>query len=332
MKNLERTLQTYTDNGIINNLALRVGVDGRVLCDLRRGNVDGTTLFDMASLTKVNVTTPLTLMALERGELSLDDTVDRFFETKRRITVRQLLTHTSGIGNKALWLGNNTYYNVGQNILGFEEELPPDTDVIYSCLGFILLGKIAECIYGARLDECFNKFIAEPLGLKHTSFLPVDKSKCVNSNVEETLRGTVNDENCRFLGGIAGNAGLFSCIDDVARYTQCLLDGGAPLFSTETLDRATQNYTGNMNEGRGLGFLYVDGRYAQTGELFRDGAVGHCGHTGQSVFLDRNSGLYVIILSDATVSTVRKYGTKRYEEVVQMRTDIHNAIKRDLDE
>ena len=81
-----------------------------------------------------------------------------------------------------------------------------------------------------------------------------------------------------------------------------------------------------------LGFLYVDGRYKQNGGLFTEGAVGHVGHTGQSVFVDCNSGLYAIILSDATISTVKKYGKEHYDEVMAMRTNLHAAIKRHLQE
>ena len=85
-----------------------------------------------------------------------------------------------------------------------------------------------------------------------------------------------------------------------------------------------------MSESRGLGFLYVDQRYAQTGGLFKDGAIGHCGYTGQSVYVDPRSGLYVIALSDATASTERKYGADRYEEVMEMRARLHAAIRLDL--
>ena len=136
--------------------------------------------------------------------------------------------------------------------------------------------------------------------------------------------------NCQFLGGVAGNAGLFSDITDTTKYVQCLLNKGAPLITAQTFEQAVRNYTAEKNESRGLGFLYVDQRYKQTGELFETGAIGHCGHTGQSLFLDYKTGLYVIILSDATVSTIKKYGSERYGEVVDMRKNLHNAIKKDL--
>jgi CubicO group peptidase (beta-lactamase class C family) len=109
-----------------------------------------------------------------------------------------------------------------------------------------------------------------------------------------------------------------------------LQNKGEPLIKEETFLLATQNHTFGMSESRGLGFLYVDERYAQAGGLFENGAIGHCGHTGQSVFVDYRSGLYVIILSDATISTVKKYGSERYDEVVKMRARIHTAIKRCL--
>lgn len=85
-----------------------------------------------------------------------------------------------------------------------------------------------------------------------------------------------------------------------------------------------------MNESRGIVFLYVDEHYNQTGTRFPVGSFGHCGHTGTSLFVNRETGLYVIILLDATVSTIQKYGHEDYEQVMQMRQIIHTLIKKDL--
>lgn len=327
---LEKTIDEYVENGILEHVAIRVGRGDNVICDTFRGGIDETTLFDMASVTKIMVTTTLALIALDRGLLQLNDAIDKYYSTSKVLTIKNLLTHTIGIGHKALNKDGNTYENIAEKILDIPLDIPIGTDVRYSCPGFILLGKILEKIFGMQLDHCFNELIAKPLGFENTSFLPLNRENIVNSNLDRTKRGIVNDYNCQFLGGIAGNAGLFSNLSDVTKYVHFLQRRGKPLIKEETFLLAAQNHTLGMSESRGLGFLYVDERYGQTGGLFPDGSIGHCGHTGQSVFVDYRSGLYVIILSDATVSTVRKYGKERYDEVMEMRSRLHAAIKQDM--
>ena len=327
---LENEINWLVESGIVSHIAVRVGIGDEILYDTFRGDVDENTLFDMASVTKVIATTTLALIAIDKGLLSVDDPVDKFFTTTKPMTVKHLLTHTMGIGHKALNKDGNTYENIAERILGIPQDLPIGADVRYSCPGFILLGKILEKIFDKPLNECFDELVATPLNLANTSFLPKYGQHFVNSNVEEDLRGIVNDYNCRFLGGVAGNAGVFSNLSDVTRYVRFLLNKGQPLISPKTFDFATRNHTVGMSESRGLGFLFVDDRYKQAGGLFADGAIGHCGHTGQSVFADYRTGLYVIILSDATVSTVKEYGNEHYNEVKEMRSRLHEAIKRDL--
>lgn len=327
---LEKTIDEYVESGILEHVAIRVGRGDNVICDTFRGGIDETTLFDMASVTKIMVTTVLALIALDRGLLQLNDAIDKYYSTSKVLTIKNLLTHTIGIGHKALNKDGNTYENIAEKILDIPLDIPIGADVRYSCPGFILLGKILEKIFGMQLDHCFNELVAKPLGFENTSFLPLNRENIVNSNLDRTKRGIVNDYNCQFLGGIAGNAGLFSNLSDVTKYVHFLQRRGKPLIKEETFLLAAQNHTLGMSESRGLGFLYVDERYGQTGGLFPDGSIGHCGHTGQSVFVDYRSGLYVIILSDATVSTVRKYGKERYDEVMEMRSRLHAAIKQDM--
>ena len=330
MIRLNQEIEALIGEGTIEHIAVRVGKGDRVIYDTFRGSATENTLFDMASVTKIMVTTSLALMAIDRGLLCLDDPVDKFYPTDKKMTVKNLLTHTMGIGHKALNAQGNTYENIAERILEIPPDIPIGSDVRYSCPGFILLGKILEKVFGMPLDRCFGELVAAPLGLENTSFLPKDKHRAVGANLDEKKCGIVNDYNCQFLGGVAGNAGLFSCLSDVTKYVRFLQNKGKPLFSEATFLLAAQNHTIGMAESRGLGFLYVDDRYKQAGGLFADGAIGHCGHTGQSVFVDYRSGLYAIILSDATVSTVRKYGKERYAEVTDMRARLHAAIKQDL--
>ena len=332
MNYLNNVLNKLVENGIVNNIAVRVGIGDDILHDTFRGEVNEKTLFDIASVTKIVATTTLAFVALDRGLLTLEDRVDKFYKTDKPMTVKHLLTHTMGIGHKNLTQDGNTYENIAQKILEIPSDVEIGTDVLYSCPGYILLGKILEKVFGKPLNECFDEIVAKPLGLVDTGFLPQNKANAVNSNLEEAKRGTVNDYNCQFLGCVAGNAGVFSNLSDMTKYVKLLQDKGAPLFSEKIFLEAAKNHTACMSASRGLGFLYVDERYAQTGGLFADGAIGHCGHTGQSVFVDYRTGLYVIILSDATISTLKKYGCEHYNEVMDMRRQLHQAIKQDLDE
>lgn len=337
MKNTDFCINKYMTEGHLSNIAIRVGKGDEALFDLYKSKdktIDETTLFDMASVTKIIVTTTLSFIAKDKGLLSFDTPVSAFFpvpEDKKEMTVKNLLTHTMGIGHKPLNNSSTTYENVWEAVLNIPSDKKIGTEVLYSCPGFILLGKIVEKVFGKRLDEAFYELVKKPLELNDTSFLPDKEKNLVNSNVKDEEKSIVNDMNCRHLGCVAGNAGLFSNITDVTKYVKMLLDYGAPIIKRETFGEAIKNYTKEMSASRGLGFLYVDERYNQTGKLFPVGSIGHCGHTGQSVFVNIKSGLYVIILSDATISTVKKYGYEDYSIVMKMREDIHNAIKADID-
>ena len=320
------------------NLIVKVGIGDNVLCETMLSANDSVltdeTMFDMASVTKIVATTSLALIAMDRGLLSPDDKVSRFFPVphdKAELTVRHLMTHTIGFGHKSLLPSNGIYSEIQDFILRIPSDIPIGSNVRYSCPGFILLGRILEKIFEKALDQIFLSHVAKPLEMCSTCFLPPIDRSFVNSNLPDNELGTVNDYNARYLGGICGNAGLFSNLCDMTKYVKMLLSRGAPLFSADIFKMATKNYTAGMKESRALGFVYVDEHYMQTGGLFPVGSIGHLGHTGQSVFADPLSGLYVIVLSDATISTVKKYGVKKYDEVIHMRHDLHAAIKSDLE-
>lgn len=321
----------------VENIEIEAGQGERILYDVRRSAQSRVltehTLFDMASVTKILVTTPLALIAMDRGLLSPSDPVSRFFPVpadKRDLTIRHLLTHTMGIGHKSLLPSDGVYETIQSYILGIPLDIPIGTNVLYSCPAFILLGRILEKVWGSRLNEVFSRFVARPIGMAETGFTPEGREDIVNANLDLADLGVVNDYNCRYLGGVCGNAGVFSTMADLRLYVRTLIARGASLFSERIFASAVQNYTEGMDEARGLGYLYVDDRYPQTGGLFPTGSIGHCGHTGQSLFVDLHSGFYVIVLSDATVSTVKKYGQADYGEVMRMRRDIHAAIRADL--
>jgi len=336
MKHLEECIQKLMDDKLLENIAVKVGRYDEDICELYRsknGSINELTLSDMASVSKIVSTTSLALIALDRGLMSLDDSPADFFdfecgEDQKNLKIRNLLTHTITIPNSRINMPGVTQDNVAEFILK-EKDIKPGTEFRYSCVSFILLQKIVEKLLGNSQDVLFSELVCKPLGMTHTCYNPQDKSNIVNSNMTDEEIGLVNDFNSRFLGGVAGNAGVFSNMKDMTLFAKGLLKG-LPFVSKETFDMATKDYIPHSSMGRGLGYIHVDERFAQTGGLFSNGSIGHCGHTGQSVFADRNTGLYTIILSDATLWTTKKYGVDDYDNIMKMREDLHGAIKKDL--
>lgn len=336
MDKVEQCLDRLFREGAVQNIAIRIGKGEKVIYEMFRSvdeNINAETLFDMASVTKILAPTCIALIAMDEGVLHLSDKVGDILGLLPKggdITVKHLLTHTLGIGHKDLTKSEVTYDNVAEHILSIAPDIPIGSDVLYSCPGFILLGKVLEKIFDKRLDILFYEKVAQPLGMKKSLFCPPKCKGIVNSNINLEECGLVNDCNCRHLGGIAGNAGLFSNINDMTKFVFMLIKNGAPIISAKTFKEAVKNHTVGMSEGRGLGFLYVDGKYSQTGSLFAEGSIGHCGHTGQSVFVSPSSGLYAIILSDTMASVTKKCGFDDYGAVMKIREEIHNAIYEDL--
>ena len=247
------------------------------------------------------------------------------------MTVKHLLTHTMGIGHKSMLKSTGGYENIQNYILHIPSDVPIGSEVNYSCPGYILLGRILEKVFSERLDRLFTELVANPLGMKYTSYHPDKRLDIVNSNSSAEELGLVNDYNCRFLGGICGNAGLFSCVRDIMQYVNLLLSYGESLFSKDIFLDAIKNHTSGMAEDRGLGFVYVGDKYERTGSLFPSGSFGHNGHTGQSVFVDPGSGLYSIILSDARICAEQNLIGGKCDPVEKMHHDIYAAIKRDME-
>ena len=182
MKHLEACIDKLINERTVENIAVKIGKNDKVLYEMYRSknnnNIDQNTLFDMASVTKIIATTSLALIALDRGILFLDDTVSKYFpcdEEKGNITVFNLLTHTSGIGNRPLNKPENTYENIAEYILQIPCDIPVGSDVIYSCLAFTLLGKILEKAFEKPLDILFDELVCKPLCLNSTCFCPQNK-------------------------------------------------------------------------------------------------------------------------------------------------------------
>lgn len=273
------------------------------------------TLFDIASLSKLIGTTMAALRMAVEGKISLDSKIEDYFECchgKEKITVFQLLTHTSGIkAHFPLYLRGITPNDAEAEIL--KEELGYDTgsDAVYSCMGFILLGKILEKIENEPLDKIVQRYVFDPLGMKNSTYCPKSKVCAAterDSCTGKIICGVVHDENARFLKGISGNAGIFCDLDDCIKFAKMLSRGGKGYLPAELFEYAISNLTPQFSEGRGLGFQRI-------GKLY-----GHTGFTGTSIYVDSESGRYAILLTN------RIHPTRDNRKLIPFRREFHKTV------
>ena len=273
------------------------------------------TIFDAASLTKVVATTSAVMRLVEQGKLRLNDPVTRYLPDfqggKSEVTVRHLLIHYSGlrpdVDIEPPWSG----YDTGIRLALIDKPAAePNQRFVYSDINFLLLGEMVRKLGGQPLPDFVRDEVFAPLGMTETTFnppaawrariAPTEKYK----EMSEPLRGVVHDPTARYMGGIAGHAGLFTTADDLGRFCEMMLGGGerqgVRVFSPLTVKRFTSPATpGGMTAVRGLGWD-IDSPFAgQRGDLFPVGGYGHTGFTGTSIWIDPATETYVILMSNA---------------------------------
>lgn len=269
------------------------------------------TLFDLASLTKPIATATAIMILLNQEKLHLEDPVSHYLPMfgqngKDKITIGQLLLHTSGLmadnpvqdykeGDK------KAFARIDQLALVAE----PGKKFIYSDVGFIVLGELVERISGETLDVFARKNIFQPLGLKETGFRPPDHLSGRTAPTEKRegrwLRGEVHDPRADLLGGVAGHAGLFSTAEDLAIYTQMILNRGSWQGKRILSERTVQLMTAPREVPggrRALGWDVQTTFSSNRGEVFGVDSFGHTGFTGTSIWLDPGSRMAVIFLSN----------------------------------
>ncbi|MGE3274831.1 MAG: exo-beta-N-acetylmuramidase NamZ domain-containing protein [Vicinamibacterales bacterium] len=280
------------------------------------------TIFDLASLTKVIATTTAVMQLVEAGRLRLSEPVSGLlpgFERhgKAGITVRHLLTHTSGLRPDVdldPWEGHDAAMARAIDEVPLSEA---GTRFVYSDINFFVLGEVVARVSGEPLETYVRRHVFEPLAMPDTGFLPPAASRPRIAPTErcapmdawpcrrpdaQPLRGIVHDPTARRMGGVAGHAGLFSTAHDLSRFARMLLHGGTldgrRVLAPLTVARMTAPSTPvGMPAVRGLGWD-IDSPYsANRGELFGAGSFGHTGFTGTSLWVDPASGGYVVFLS-----------------------------------
>lgn len=277
-------------------------------------------IFDLASITKVMATTPAIMSLYEQREVALDNPAPEYLPEftgqdeemilmKEMVTVRHLLTHTSGLpAYKNFDREKETPESVTKAILTMDLDTLPGTKYVYSCLGFITLGEMVKSISGTPLNEYVLEKIYTPLGLENTQYNPPSKwmDRIVPTEYSEReddfIRGRVHDGIAAVLEGVSGNAGLFSTGPDMAVYAQMMLDNGTyndtQIFQPETVELFTKRANVLLDNSRCLGWDSPMGK-SSAGVYAGVNSFGHTGYTGTSMWIDPDHDVYVILLTNA---------------------------------
>lgn len=298
------------------------------------------TIYDCASLTKVVVTLPLVLMLADQGKLRLEDPVTAYLPAfavaqeghAELVTIRHLLTHTAGL---APYMNLYSHGWSREEIIARVCEAPlksePRSAVVYSDLGFILLGEIVAEVACTPLAALAASALFAPLGLAASGYLPAASQRRRIAGTEPvpglgdgSVLGVVHDENARAMGGVSGHAGLFSTADDLASYAEMWLGGGRSaagrrVLSAAAVQAATRPWTAGVPGGkRGLGWVLRGDPSDAAGDLFSPVSYGHTGFTGTSVYIDPLRELVCVLLTNRV-----HYGRER--SIAGLRVKFHNA-------
>jgi CubicO group peptidase (beta-lactamase class C family) len=288
------------------------------------------TIYDLASLTKPLITGLLCARRIEAGELTLDSAVGHYLQEFERpdrqmITLRQLLTHTSGLPPwRPLYiLAEGERDRTVGVISHLALEYLPGTRVVYSDLGFITLGFLLERITGKKLAKLARTEILEPLKLRRTFFNPeiamqTEIAACETGNAyereachdsggtgfanwrEHLIWGEVHDGNAHFLGGAAGHAGLFSTANETLRLATQFVAGQSELLSAGTCELFREDMTAGLEEARSLAWQLAATPESTAGPALPPDSYGHTGFTGASCWIDSHRERIFLLLTNRT--------------------------------
>ena len=313
---------------------------GHFTYDEKSPEVTNSTLYDLASVTKVIATTTATMICYDRKLFSLDDPVIKYIPQfgvngKEKITILNLLLHNSGLPawKKFYEIASNSD-EVLDNIYSSTLEYETGTKTVYSDLGIITLGKIIEKVTGEKLDVFCKKEIFTPLKMNSTFFNPPDSLKklCAPTEIDNywrnrLLQGEVHDETSAMLNGVAGHAGLFSNAADIAKLISVLINKGKfqgrQFIKGSTIELFTKRYSDQSS--RALGWDTKSETGSSAGDFFSPNSYGHTGYTGTSVWVDPERKLFVIFLTN------RVYPTRENSKILKVRPELHNAVIKSLE-
>lgn len=273
---------------------------------------DVNTIYDLASLTKIVATTSCALHLLERGKLRLYAPVKKYLSNFKydQITIWHLMTHTSGLPEGIPYLGGfSSREDVLQRLENVSLKYETGTKINYSDVGYIILGQVIEAIVKMPLDKYAKSEIFDKLDMKNTMYNPSFSTNIAPTEKrgEDVVRGVVHDETAAGLGGVSGNAGVFSTISDMANFVSMLLNQGVykgkQFLAKQTIDLLYTpqvcEFEGNslISEQRSIGFV-IRGASSSAGVLTSKNTILHTGFTGTNLFVDRDNEVGFVLLTN----------------------------------
>lgn len=344
---VDRIVERAVSEKAFPGAVLAVGKDGALVRLAAFGRLSGEpdaqavapdTIYDLASLTKVVVTTTAAMILVDEGRLDLAKPLSAFLPgfrggAKDKVTLWHLLTHSSGLDWWApLYKALKGQAEYVARIQAMDLVFEPGSKSLYSDLGLILLGEILERVAGEKLDQFIRTRLFAPLGMRDTGYRPDPALLPRIAPTERDpwrgrlLRGEVHDENAFALGGVAPHAGLFGTAPDLARFAQMLLNGGVydhhRIVSREVVETFTRR-AGVPGSSRALGWD-TPSEGSSAGALFSSRSFGHTGFTGTSLWIDAERKLFLILLTN------RVYPTRENDAIRRVRPAVADAVVRAL--
>jgi len=339
-------LRAEVDSGAFPGGVLALGRHGRLALLAPVGHygvddsrpVDAGTLYDIASLTKVVGLTTACMLLVDSGQLDLDAPITRYVPEfrgpmKDHVTVRHLLTHSAGlVADLPLYDSTATRAAALAAVDTTTLVAPPGTSYTYSDLSAIVLMQAVERVTGKSFDRFLAERVFGPLGMPSTRFLPPPSSRDRVAPTEHDtvfrhrwLRGEVHDESAARLGGVSGNAGLFSNALDLSRFAAMLLNDGAwdtlQLIRAETVAEFTRRQNIPAGSTRALGWdTPSDSGYSSAGAKLSRRSFGHTGYTGTSMWMDPERDLFVVLLTN------RVHPTRANTAILRVRASVAELV------
>ena len=314
------------------------GAIGRFTYDEASEDVTLSTIYDIASLTKVIATTSMAMLLYEGGKLDLSQAVIEVLpefagddSRRNRITVEMLLAHSSGLpAYVKLFLQSKDRISLLRLAFHVPLEVDPGTRAEYSDIGFILLGELLQRVAGEELDSFCRRELLTPLNMRSTFYRP---SKHLRDNIPPTvedrefrhrvIQGEVHDENASVMGGVAGHAGLFSNTSDLMKFSSAMIGCGPKLFDAKSIALFTRRCSRPADTSRSLGWD-TPSTPSQSGKYFSQRSYGHLGYTGTSLWIDGEREIAIALLTNRT------WPHRESQLIKQIRPAFHDAVMEEL--